>query len=134
MNDVFITYRHFRLFDEKDGEMLPKGGATLAFFVDLRDPENRHAIVGWALCSPEDHFSKSVGRQVAYTTLNFIRRQFKGFDSNYVATCRFEVEHKEDGGTLCAQFLTHIEGLYDSLNEGDELYLLSRWLRRHNII
>jgi hypothetical protein len=87
MNDVFITYRHFRneTIDEKSGlgYLNPKGGATLAFFVDLRDPDNRYAIFGYAACSEKDHFSKEIGRKVAYSRLSTARAALKSADVTF---------------------------------------------------
>lgn len=134
MNDVFITYRHFRLFDNI-GETKPKGGATLAFFVDLRDPDNRYAIVGYALCSDKDHFSKTIGREVAYQNLNFTRRLLKnGWNMDDYETSKFVVTPKNDGGTLCTQLLTHLDTTYDTIEDYDGIYALSRWMRKHLII
>lgn len=131
-NDIFITYRHFRLTDSVG--ILPKGGATLAFFADLRDPNYRQVIVGYSLCSKHDHFNKAIGRNLAYQNLNFARRELKrsidAFDFN-----EFFLLPKEAGGTICTQYLdflrTNISNIDPSYHEVGNLL---RWCNKHNIL
>jgi hypothetical protein len=137
-NDIFITYRHFRVTDVDawTGQAItnPKGGATLAFFVDLRDPENRYAIVGYALCSDKDHFCKELGRKKAYSRLNQARQAFKIAEPGtwYYSVfegMKFKVIPKDEGGTLCLQFLNHIADLKE--NEGFALGSEAHVLHEH---
>jgi hypothetical protein len=144
-NDIFITYRHFRneTFDEVTGleKLNPKGGATLAFFVDLRDPENRYAIVGYSICSDKDHFSKEQGRKVAYTRLSAARSALKmaspgSWYYGLYADSKFLVLPKNEGGTLCEQFLEHLRLLDRQallFNGGDMQQLLTHF-EKHSII
>jgi hypothetical protein len=145
MNDVFITYRHFRLEEYNRVsdlvEYTPKGGVTLAFFVDLRDPDNKFAIAGYAVCSKHDHFCKETGRKQAYSRLNEARRALKYADSDswyrsIFTDLKFQVQPKDEAGTLCNQFLIHLLDLSESgaLIHGSEAQVLVQYFKKHNIL
>ena len=53
-----MLYQHFRLYDGKTGEVLPTGGATVAWSHTTR-------IGAVSICSPQDHFSRAEGRDHA---------------------------------------------------------------------
>jgi hypothetical protein len=63
--DAFLTFRHFRKFDNY-AQLAPKGGAT---FCAVALPTKGKLIFAYALCSDKDMFNKALGREISYGRL-----------------------------------------------------------------
>jgi hypothetical protein len=62
-----ITFKHIRA--SKNGEVLPTGGLTFAYYIDESDPRFPKIIFNYAKCHTEEAFCKSVGRELALARL-----------------------------------------------------------------
>lgn len=60
--DMFVTYRHYRVLDEDQLEIEAKGGVT---FCIAAEPDSKLLHVAVAECSSKDLYNKDIGRQVA---------------------------------------------------------------------